>query len=52
MELWILTAMQYADYFNPGGGHTVKQSMAIYREASDIWQELGALGSYQWLLSQ
>jgi hypothetical protein len=44
--------MQYPDNFNPVDGHTVKQGMAFYREASGIWQEFGAFGAHKWLLSQ
>ena len=45
MTLWILAAMQYTDDFNPVSGHTVKQGMALYREASDIGQKLWALAA-------
>ena len=38
MALWILAAMQYTDDFNPVRGHTVKQGMAFYREASGVRQ--------------
>ncbi len=37
MALWILTAMQYSDDFNPVRCHTVKQGMAFYGQTSDVW---------------
>ena len=36
MALWILAAMQDADYLNPVGGYTIKQGVAFDRYASRV----------------
>jgi hypothetical protein len=52
MALWILPAVQYTEDFYSLSGNTVKQYMALDGKASDIRQELRALGAHTRLLGQ
>jgi|GEM_PF-3002974 len=52
MSLWVLAAVQYADYFYCIGSDSVKQDVARNGQASGVAQEFKAFNTHQWLLDK
>lgn len=52
MSLWVLAAVQYADYFYCIGSDSVKQDVACNGQASGVGHEFRAFNPHQWLLGK